>query len=256
MKIDILTIFPEFFNEFLNTSIIKRAISKKSVKVNTVNIRDFSKDKNKRIDDTPCGGGAGLVMKVEPLVEAIKSVKTKDSKVIYLSPKGRVFNQSVAKELATHKHLVLLCGHYEGIDERVLNYVDEEISIGDYILTGGEIAAMVVSDSVIRLLDGAISKDSLIDESFENGLLEYPQYTLPKVYKGMKVPDILFSGNHKAISKWRKKESLRITLNNRKDLLSKYKLNKEEKELLKEIKEDKVGEWEIEAINKSKKEEK
>lgn len=256
MKIDILTIFPEFFNEFLNTSIIKRAISKKSVKVNTVNIRDFSKDKNKRIDDTPCGGGAGLVMKVEPLVEAIKSVKTKDSKVIYLSPKGRVFNQGVAKELATHKHLVLVCGHYEGIDERVLNYVDEEISIGDYILTGGEIAAMVVSDSVIRLLDGAISKDSLIDESFENGLLEYPQYTLPKVYKGMKVPEILFSGNHKAISKWRKKESLRITLNNRKDLLSKYKLNKEEKELLKEIKEDKVGKWEIEAINKSKKLEK
>lgn len=206
MKISILSIFPNFFDEFVNTSIVKRSISKKKVAIELVDIRDYALSKNKRIDSKPCGGGPGLIMKCQPIVDCIKDIKKENSKVIYLSPRGSKYNQKKAHQLAKEEHLILLCGHYEGIDERILDYVDEEISVGDYILTGGEIPAMIIADSVIRLLDGSISKESHLNESFENGLLEYPQYTLPRVYEGKMIPLILFSGNHKAIEKWRLKQ--------------------------------------------------
>lgn len=248
MKISILSIFPNFFNEFIDVSIIKRAVSKKSVEIEVIDIRDYSSDKNKRIDDKPCGGGPGLIMQCQPIVDCLKDIKKENSKVFYMSPKGQTYNQKKARELSKEEHIILLCGHYEGIDERILDYVDEQISIGDYILTGGEIPAMIVSDSVIRLLDGAITEESSLDESFENGLLEYPQYTLPRVYEGREVPAVLFSGNHEAISKWRKKESLRITKEKRINLFKKYNLNKEEKRLLIEIENNEVGDWEKQAI--------
>lgn len=254
MKITFLSLFSDFYDSFKNTSIIKRAIDNKIVDIETIDIRDFSKDKNKRVDDITIGGGPGVIMKCEPVVDCIKSVKTDNSKVIFLSSKGSLFTQKKARELAnSNQNLILLCGHYEGIDERVLDYVDEEISVGDYILTGGEVASLVVADSVIRLLDGSIKEESHLNESYENGLLEYPQYTLPRNYEGKEIPGILLSGNHKAINKWRKKESLKMTLNKRKDLLDKYLLSKEEKELLEEIKENRVGKWEIDAIKKANK---
>jgi len=173
MKISILTLFPSMFDEFINTSIIKRAIEKKKVEIEVIDIRDFSKLNNKQVDDTPYGGGAGMVMMIEPVVDAINSVKTDESKVYYLSPAGKKFKQEIAKELSKEKHIILLCGHYEGIDERINYYIDGKISIGDYILTGGEIPAMVVSDAVIRLIDGVIKEESFINESFENNLLDY-----------------------------------------------------------------------------------
>lgn len=254
MKITFLSLFPEFYDSFKSTSIIKKAILKNVVDIDVINIRDFSDDKNKRVDDVTIGGGPGLIMKCDPVVKAINSVKTSNSKVIYISSRGTTYNQKKARELASSsKDLVLLCGHYEGIDERVLDYVDEEISIGDYILTGGEVASLVVADSVIRLLEGSITEESHLLESYEDGLLEYPQYTFPRDYEGKKVPDILFSGNHKAVDKWRKKESLRVTLNKRKDLFDSYKLDKEEKELVEEIKENRIGKWEIDAIKKGNK---
>ena len=254
MKITFLSLFPEFYDSFKNTSIIKKAILKNVVSIDTVNIRDFSCDKNKRVDDVTIGGGPGLIMKCDPIVKAINSVKTSNSKVIYISSRGTPYNQKKARELASgNEDLILLCGHYEGIDERVLDYVDEEISIGDYILTGGEVASLVVADSVIRLLEGSITEESHLFESYENGLLEYPQYTFPRDYNGKQVPDILFSGNHKAIDKWRKKESFRVTLNKRKDLFDSYKLSDEEKELVEEIKENRVGKWETDAIKKGNK---
>lgn len=253
MKITFLTLFPEMYEGFINTSIINKAINKGVVEFKVVNIRDYSEDKNKRVDDVIVGGGAGVILKCDPVVKAIKD-NNKNSKVIFLSSKGKTYNQKKARELASlNKDLVLLCGHYEGIDERILDYVDEEISIGDYILTGGELPSMILADSITRLLDGAINSNSIIDESYENGLLEYPQYTLPKNYEGKEIPEILFCGNHKIIEKWRKKESLRLTLKERKDLLEKYNLNDEEKELLEEINNNEIGRWEIEAIKKSKK---
>lgn len=252
MKITILTLFPELFEGFAGNSIIKRAISKGVCELEFVNIRDFTKDKYGRVDTPPVGGGAGLVMKCQPVVDAIKSCKKSSSKTILMSPRGATFNQQTAHRFIKETdHLIIVCGHYEGLDERINNYVDEQISIGDFILTGGEIASMAIADSIIRLLDGAISEESTLEESFENGLLEYPQYTEPYEFEGYKVPDILYSGNHAAIKKWRQKQSLKITREYRKDLFNSYKLSKQDLKLLKEIDDgDKEAEWEIKAKEK------
>lgn len=219
MRLDILTLFPDMFTP-LKESIIKRATDKNLVEINIIQIRDFSQDAHKKTDDIPYGGGAGMVMTPQPLYDAIQSVKTPNSYVIYLSPRGKVFNQPMARKLSKCEHLILVCGHYEGIDERVIDLcIDEEISIGDYVLTGGELPAMVMADSIIRLLDGTISQDSLSEESFTNNLLEYPQYTRPQNFKGLEVPEVLLSGHHANIAKWRKEKSIEITRKNRPDLL-------------------------------------
>lgn len=219
MRIDILTLFPEMFAP-LKESIIKRAVEDEKVEINIINIRDFATPPHYKCDDEPFGGGAGMVMMCEPLFKAIESVMTPDSKIIYMSPRGKVFNQKYAEDLSKCTHLILICGHYEGIDQRVIDYFHiEELSIGDYVLTGGELPAMVVADSVIRLLPNVINDDSKAEESFTNGLLEYNQYTRPADYRGMKVPDVLLSGNHKKIAEYRKDESIKITRKNRPDLL-------------------------------------
>ena len=221
MKFDILTLFPEMF-EGIKQSIIGKAIEKDLIEVNLINIRDFSKDKHKKVDDTPYGGGAGMVIRPDVVYDAYNSIKSNNAKVIYLSPKGKTLNQEKVKELANEKHIIFLCGHYEGIDQRVLDeIVDEEISIGDYVLTGGEIPAMVLIDSVSRYIDGVITKESVEEESFSNGLLEYPQYTRPEIFLDKKVPEILLSGHHENIRKWREEQSLEITRHNRPDLLKK-----------------------------------
>jgi len=254
MKITILTLFPEMFDGFLTNSIIKRAISKKVVEVKIVNIRDYTKDKYGRVDTPPIGGGAGLVMKCQPIVDALKDVSSDKSKKIMLNPRGTKYSQEIARIFAKEEDLVLLCGHYEGIDERVNDYVDELISVGDYVLTGGEIGAMVIADSVIRLLDGAITEASLDDESFNDSLLEYPQYTEPREFDGKKVPDILYTGNHAAINKYRRKESLRLTKIHRPDLFKKHELTKEDKKLLDELKQgDENPKWMTRALEKGKK---
>ncbi|NLW22263.1 MAG: tRNA (guanosine(37)-N1)-methyltransferase TrmD [Tissierellia bacterium] len=238
MRIDILTLFPEIFDTFEKWSIVGKTIEKGLVSINKVNIRDFSQDKHKRVDDYPFGGGPGMIMKPEPIYEALKSVNTENSLTIYLSPQGKVYNQQLANQLSKEKHLILLCGHYEGVDNRIVeNFIDLEISIGDYVLTGGEIPAMVLIESIIRLLPGALgSKESYTDESHYDGLLEYPQYTRPRVFKGLKVPDILLSGNHKKIDEWRKYQSLKNTYIKRPDLLKKKELTDEEIIMLEEIK--------------------
>ena len=206
MKISILTLFPNMFDGFLNESIIKRAIDKKLVEVEIINFRDFSKLNNNQVDDTPYGGGAGMVLMCEPIFDAIESIRTKDSLVVMLTPEGKKYDESIAKSFAKIKHLILLCGHYEGFDERIKTIVDMEISIGDYILTGGEIPAMAISDSVIRLLDGVISKESLEFESFNDDLYDYPVYTKPANFRGLLVPDVLLSGNHEKIREYRENE--------------------------------------------------
>lgn len=210
MKFSILTLFPEMFN-ILNSSIIGRGIEKKIIDIETVNIRDFSKNKHKKVDDTPYGGGAGMIMMPEVIYDAYQYVKTDDSKVIYLSPQGKILNQEKVKQLAKEKHIVLLCGHYEGIDQRVLDeIVDEEISIGDYVLTGGELPAMVLIDSVSRYVDGVLSKESIEEESFSNdNLLEYPQYTRPEEFHGVKVPEVLLSRAPRKYRKMEKREVFR-----------------------------------------------
>jgi len=221
MKFDVLTLFPEMF-EPLNSSIIGRAKEKNLIEINLINIRDFSKDKHKKVDDTPYGGGAGMVMMPDVVYDAYKSIKDENAKVIYMSPQGKKLTQKKVEELAKNKHLIILCGHYEGIDQRVIDkIVDEEISIGDYVLTGGELPAMVLIDSVSRYSDGVIAKESTNEESFTNGLLEYPQYTRPEVFEGEKVPEVLLSGHHANIEKWRKEKSLEITAKKRPDLLNK-----------------------------------
>lgn len=254
MKITFLTLFPEFYTSFKETSIIKKAIGKGIVEIDEVDLRKYSEDKNKRVDDTVVGGGPGLIIKCDVVIKALRDLKKENNKVIFLSSRGEKYTQKKARQLSSENNdLILLCGHYEGIDERVLDYVDEEISIGDYILTGGEIPSLVVADSVIRLLDGAIKEESHLLESYENGLLEYPQYTLPRVYEDKEIPEILFCGNHEIIKKWRLKESLKITLNKRKDMLENYDFSDEELKLINEIKNNIIGKWEVDAIKKSKK---
>lgn len=211
MKIDILTIFPDMFNGFLSESIIKRAIDKKIVEINIINFRDFSLDPHKKVDDTPFGGGAGMVLMAQPIFDAVESVKTDESLVVLLAPDGKTYNQKIANDLKDYKHLIFICGHYEGFDDRIRSIVDLEISLGDFILTGGELPAMAITDSIVRLLDGVISKESLVSESFNDDLLDYPVYTKPRDFRGLKVPDVLLSGNHKLIDEYRKKEQIRLT---------------------------------------------
>lgn len=225
MRFDILTLFPNMF-DILNESILGRAQEKNLININVVNIRDFSKDKHNKVDDTPYGGGAGMVMRADVVYDCYNSVKTDNSKVIYLSPQGKTLNQDKVKELSKEKHLILLCGHYEGIDQRVIDeIVDEEISIGDYVLTGGELPAMVLIDSVSRYVEGVLNKESIQEESFTDDLLEYPQYTRPEVFRGKKVPEVLLTGHHQNIEKWRKEQSIKITQSKRPDLMEKYKNN-------------------------------
>ena len=219
MKFDVLTLFPEMFDS-LKQSVIGRAVEKELIDINLINIRDFSEDKHKKVDDTPYGGGAGMVMMPDVVYRAYQSVKTKNAKVIYMSPQGKKLDQKKVEDLSKQGHLIILCGHYEGIDQRVLDkIVDEEISIGDYVLTGGELPAMVLIDSVSRYVKGVLKEDSIKEESFSNGLLEYPQYTRPEIFEGEKVPEILLSGHHEKIEKWRKEKSFEITKNKRPDLL-------------------------------------
>ena len=221
MKIDILTLFPNMYDGFLNESIIKRAIENNFVTINIHNIRDYSLDKNKKVDDYSIGGGAGMVLMIEPIYNALEALKTKDSIIIMMTPQGEVYNQKKAYELSSKKHIILLCGHYEGFDERIRSLVDMELSIGDYILTGGELSSMVVADSIIRLIDGVIEKESHINDSFNNNLLDYPVYTKPNDFMGMKVPEILFSGHHENINKWRLEQSIKKTKERRPDLIEK-----------------------------------
>lgn len=221
MKFDVLTLFPDMFSS-LGESIIGRARENKLIEINLINIRDFSKDKHKKVDDTPYGGGAGMVIRPDVVYDAYNSIENKDAKVIYMSPKGKVLNQEKVKQLSNQKHLIIICGHYEGIDQRVLDdIVDEEISIGDYVLTGGELPAMVLIDSVSRYVKGVLNDESTSEESFSNNLLEYPQYTRPEEFRGKKVPEVLISGHHENIKKWREEKSMEITRNNRPDLLKK-----------------------------------
>ena len=219
MKIDILTLFPNMFDGFLNESIIKRAINKGIVEVNIYNFRDYSLDSHLKVDDTPFGGGAGMVLCCQPIFDCIDAIKTDDSIVIMLTPEGKVFNQKMAYELKEKKHLIFLCGHYEGFDERIKSICDMFISIGDFVLTGGELPSMVISDAIIRLLDGAIDKESLESESFTTNLLDYPTYTKPRVYRGMEVPSVLIEGNHEKIKAYRLNEQLKKTKELRPDLL-------------------------------------
>ena len=225
MKFDVLTLFPEMF-QALQESIIGRAIEKELIDINLINIRDFSKDKHKKVDDTPYGGGAGMVIRPDVVYDAYNSIEQKENaKVIYLSPQGSVLNQQKVKMLSKEKHIILLCGHYEGIDQRVIDeIVDEEISIGDYVLTGGELPAMVLIDSVSRYINGVLNEASTEEESFSNGMLEYPQYTRPEEFHGKKIPEILKSGHHGNIKKWREEQSIKITGEKRPDLLNDLKM--------------------------------
>ena len=220
MKIDVLTLFPNSFVP-LQESILGRAQKENKIEIKISNIRDFSKDKHKKCDDTPFGGGEGMVMTPQPLFDSIKSVMKKNSHIIYFSPKGRVLTQKVVEELSKEKHLVLICGHYEGIDQRVIDHFScDEISIGDYILTGGELPAMVLIDSVARLQEGVLgNENSYKNETFSNSLLEFPQYTKPAEFAGLKVPEVLLSGNHQEIAKWRKEQSQKLTKQRRPDLI-------------------------------------
>ena len=241
LKFDVLTLFPEMF-EPLKMSIIKRASEKNLIEINITNIRDFSEDKHHHVDDTPYGGGAGMLIMPDVVDRAFNSVKTENAKVIFLSPQGKTLNQEKVNELSKEKHLVLLCGHYEGIDQRVIDkIVDEEISIGDYVLTGGEIPAMVLIDSISRHVEGVLTNESLTDESFSNGLLEYPQYTRPEVFENVRVPEVLLSGHHENIRKWRREKSIENTFNKRPELLELVELTEKEKDYIKKLK-DKKGE--------------
>ena len=219
MRIDILTLFPKMFDGFLSESIIKRAIDKEKVKINIIDIRDYTPYKNNQVDDYQFGGGGGMIMMCEPVFNAVESVKTKDSHVILLTPRGKTYNETKAKELKELKHLIIICGHYEGFDERIYTLADSLVSIGDYILTGGEIPAMAITDSVVRLIDGVITSTSLETESFNDNLLDYPVYTKPREFRGMEVPEVLLNGNHKLINEYREEERKRITKEYRDDLL-------------------------------------
>lgn len=238
MKFDVLTLFPEMF-EPLKQSIIKRAVEKNLIDINLINIRDFSEDKHNKVDDTPYGGGAGMLMKPDVVDRAYNSVKSESAKVIYLTPQGKTLNQRIVRDLSKQEHLILLCGHYEGIDQRVLDkIVDEEISIGDYVLTGGELPAMVLIDSVSRYVDGVLSDESTDEESFSNGLLEYPQYTRPEIFDNVKVPDVLISGHHENIRKWRRERSLENTFKKRPEMLENIELTEKEKVYIEKLKKE------------------
>jgi len=257
VRIDILTLFPNMVKGLLKESILKRAQEKRLVRINVLDIRSFTHNRHRTADDAPYGGGAGMVLKPEPIFEAMESIigrslvagrrspktisdKAKrapsDKRIILMSPQGERFDQGMAKRMAKEKHLIFICGHYEGIDERVRRIVTDEISIGDYVLTGGELASLVVIDALVRLIPGVLGKEeSIIRDSFYDGLLDYPHYTRPEGYKGMRVPDVLLSGNHERIARWRRKEALRRTLKRRPDLLEEIELSNEDRELLKEI---------------------
>jgi len=239
LKINILTLFPEMFSGFFDESIMKRAIKNKLIEVNLINIRDYANDKHQIVDDSPFGGGPGMVLKIEPLSKALELLK--NSKVIYTSPQGKTLNQKIVNELFQEKEISIIAGRYEGIDERIIEkYVDMEISIGDFVLTGGEIPTMVIIDAVSRLIPGVLgNKASYEEDSFYNGLLDHPQYTRPAIYENKKVPDILLSGNHAKIDEWRLKQSLKRTKQRRPDLLEKRNLTKKEIKLLKEIENEK-----------------
>ena len=219
MKIDVLSLFPGMFSGVFEESIIKRAINEGKVSINIHNFRDFSLDPHNKVDDTPYGGGAGMVLTCQPIFDCVKSLKEKDSIVILLTPDGEVYKQSKAYELSKCKHLIFICGHYEGFDERIRSICDLEISIGDYVLTGGEIASMAIIDSIVRLIPGVIEEESHVNDSFNDNLLDYPTYTKPRVYEGMEVPEVLVSGDHKKIAEWRREESLKRTRERRPDLL-------------------------------------
>ncbi len=235
MKIKILTIFPEMFSGFLSTSIIKRALNKELVEIEIIDFREYSLDKFKRVDDYPYGGGAGMVLMCQPILDCLKDVSSQDSYVILTSPEGDKFDQKISKELAKKEEIIIICGHYEGFDGRIYDHIDRQISLGDFILTGGELPAMVMSDAIIRLLKGVIADESTVEESFEDDLLEYRQYTRPEDYNGQKVPSVLLSGHHENIRKYRLKERLKNTYLKRKDLLEKHNLTDEEIVILNEI---------------------
>lgn len=219
MTIDVLTLFPEMFTGVISSSIIKRAIDDKKVTINLHNFRDFSKDIHHKVDDTPYGGGCGMILACQPIFDCVNSLRRENSKVILLTPDGTVYNQKIAGSLSKEEHLILICGHYEGFDERIRSICDMELSIGDYVLTGGEVPAMVLIDSITRLLDGVINKESYENDSFYQGLLDYPQYTKPRVYNGLEVPEVLLSGNHQKIAEFRKVQALERTKLRRPDLL-------------------------------------
>ena len=247
MKFEILTLFPEMFEVF-NYSIIARAREKGLIEINTMNIRDFTTNKHKKVDDYPYGGGAGMVMQAEPIYNTVEYVEKKYGYkpfTILLTPRGKKYNQEEAKKLSNIKHIMLICGHYEGLDERIMPLIDQEYSIGDFVLTGGEIASMVIVDTVSRLIPGVLSTNvSYEDESYFNNLLEYPQYTRPEEFKGMRVPEVLLSGHHKNIERWRRYQSLKITYLRRPDLLERSKLSKDDIKMLNQIKDElKNIEW-------------
>ena len=221
MKIDILTLFPGMFDGFLNESIIKRAIESNKVIINIHNIRDYSKDPHKKVDDYQYGGGEGMVLMCQPIFDAVDALKEDNSKIILMTPQGIKYNQSMAYDLSKEMHIIIICGHYEGFDERIRSIVDIELSIGDFVLTGGELPSMIVSDSIIRLIDGVIDENSHINDSFKDNLLDYPVYTHPSEFRGMKVPDVLLSGHHENINKWRIEEQIKRTKERRPDLLEK-----------------------------------
>lgn len=240
MKFNIITIYPQFYESFLKSTIVGRAIDRKIIEVNLIPLRNYSLSSNHRIDDRPISGGPGLVLRLEPLLDALKTTNDNAHKIL-LGPRGKKYSQKDAKRLSKLDEITLICGHFEGIDYRFNEYVDEEISIGDYILTGGELASMVLVDSISRLIKGTISDESIVDESFSSSLLEYPQYTFPKEYDSLKVPDILFSGNHKVIDEYQKKEALKLTLEKRPDLISDLHYDRNIAKYYKEIKENKEG---------------
>lgn len=219
MKIDILTLFPKMFDGIFNESIIKRALNSNKVEINLIDFRKYSKLSNNQVDDTPYGGGAGMVLRCEPIFDCIDDIKTDESVVVMMTPDGKTYNQKIAYEFSKIKHLIIICGHYEGFDERIRTLCDYEISVGDYVLTGGEIPAMILVDSITRLIDGVITKESLLDESFTNDLLDYATYTKPREYRGLKVPDVLLSGDHKKIKEFRENSRIEKTKNRRNDLL-------------------------------------
>ncbi len=236
MNIDVVTLFPEIVQGFFSNSIMKRAVENGYVSYNLVDFRNFADDKHLTCDDSPYGGGAGMVLKPEPLCKALESIKAKEKRVIYASPSGKRLTQALSEELSKQENLVFICGHYEGIDQRVIDlYVDDEVCIGDYVISSGEISSLVIIDSVYRLIDGVINEESLEEESFSDGLLEYPQYTRPRVYEGLEVPSVLLSGNHKAIKQWRLEKRLEKTKNFRPELLEEKSLDLESRKTLEEL---------------------